>query len=100
MQIPLPKIMRHWRNQEFERGISPKPFRWGIRSWAWSVRRPWLYRLGARVGAGAMAMLGRRKGRLSKLPLAGGWTDWRDMPAPEGRTFHQLYAARRNGKAA
>jgi L-lactate dehydrogenase complex protein LldF len=47
-----------------------------------------------------MAMLGRRKGRLSKLPLAGGWTDWRDMPAPEGKTFHQLYAARRNGKAA
>jgi L-lactate dehydrogenase complex protein LldF len=100
MQIPLPKIMRHWRNKGFERGLSPPAFRWGIRGWAWSARRPRLYRLGARLGAGMMAMLGRRKGRLSRLPLAGGWTHWRDMPAPEGKTFHQLYAARRNGKAA
>ena len=95
MRIPLPKIMRHWRNQGFERGLTPAPFRHGIRAWAWFARRPSLYRLGARIAAGFLAMLGRKRGRLSKLPLAGGWTDWRDMPAPEGRTFHQLYAARR-----
>ena len=43
---------------------------------------------------GVLGMLGRRKGKFRSLPLAGGWTDWRDMPAPEGKTFHQLWAER------
>ena len=39
-------------------------------------------------------MLADRNGMIRKLPLAGGWTDERDMPAPAGRTFRELYAAR------
>ena len=49
---------------------------------------------------GVLGMLGRRKGKFRSLPLAGGWTDWRDMPAPEGKTFHQLWAERQQGKAS
>ena len=37
-------------------------------------------------------MLGRRRGRFKQLPLAGGWTAARDLPAPEGATFHALLA--------
>jgi L-lactate dehydrogenase complex protein LldF len=44
--------------------------------------------------------MGRRKGRFRSLPLAAGWTDWRDMPAPEGKTFHQLWAERQAKVAA
>jgi L-lactate dehydrogenase complex protein LldF len=29
---------------------------------------------------------------LSRLPFAKPWTKLRDLPAPEGRTFQQLYA--------
>jgi L-lactate dehydrogenase complex protein LldF len=36
--------------------------------------------------------MGRRTGRFSRLPLAGGWTDGRDLPAPEGDTFFARYA--------
>ena len=39
-------------------------------------------------------MLGRRKGRFRSLPLAGGWTDHRDFPAPQGKTFQQLWSER------
>ena len=43
-----------------------------------------------------LATLGRRRGRFRRLPLAGGWTAARDMPAPEGGTFverwHRLEA--------
>ncbi|MGP1394039.1 MAG: LutB/LldF family L-lactate oxidation iron-sulfur protein [Inquilinaceae bacterium] len=93
MKIPLPKIMHHWRVQEFERGLSPAGFRRGLKLWAWFARRPALYRLGAGIVMPVLGRLGRRRGRFSSLPLAGGWTAGRDMPAPEGRTFHQQYAA-------
>jgi L-lactate dehydrogenase complex protein LldF len=35
---------------------------------------------------------GDARGRFSKLPFAGGWTDGRDLPAPEGDTFFARYA--------
>ncbi|BBE72323.1 LutB/LldF family L-lactate oxidation iron-sulfur protein [Oharaeibacter diazotrophicus] len=92
MRIPLPKMMRHWREKEFERHLQPTPARYGLAAWAFLVRRPKLYRLAARTAARALALMGRRRGRVSALPLAGGWTDWRDMPAPEGGTFMSRYA--------
>jgi L-lactate dehydrogenase complex protein LldF len=36
-----------------------------------------------------LALLGRAEGRYRALPLAGGWTRYRDLAAPEpGGTFH------------
>ena len=35
--------------------------------------------------------MGGNEKLLHKLLLGGGWTDGRDMPAPEGRTFRSLY---------
>jgi hypothetical protein len=37
-------------------------------------------------------MGGSRKS-IAKLPLGAGWTNTREMPAPVGRTFRELYAA-------
>jgi L-lactate dehydrogenase complex protein LldF len=39
-------------------------------------------------------VFGGRRGRFRFLPLAGGWTASRDMPAPEGRSFQSLWAER------
>ena len=98
MRIPLPSIMRYWREQQHERGLSPATVRFGLGIWAWAATRPALYRIGARLAAGLLGRLGRKSGRLKRVPLAGGWTDWRDLPAPEGRTFQQLWAEQnRNG---
>lgn len=95
MKIPLPKLMRHWREREFERGLSPSTQRYGIRFWAFFAKRPWLYRLATRAAIGALGSFGRRRGRFSSLPLAGGWTKHRDLPAPSSRTFMDLYRAGR-----
>jgi L-lactate dehydrogenase complex protein LldF len=94
VKIPLPKMMRHWREREFERHLTPSAIRSGLGLWAWFAKRPGWYRAAARIGMGALAMLGRRTGRFRSLPLAGGWTRGRDLPAPEaGGTFMARYAA-------
>jgi L-lactate dehydrogenase complex protein LldF len=94
MRIPLPKMMRHWREREFERHLSPTAARWALQLWAFAAKRPALYRAMAGIGARLLKLAGGRAGRLRSLPLAGGWTAHRDMPAPEGRTFQQLWAER------
>ncbi|MHA7969892.1 LutB/LldF family L-lactate oxidation iron-sulfur protein [Rhizobium sp. CAU 1783] len=94
MHIPLPKMMRHWREKEFERHLTPAATRYGLSVWAFFARRPTLYRTAASIGAGLLSRLGGGKGRIAALPLAGGWTKYRDLPAPQGQTFTQAWAAR------
>ena len=94
MRIPLPKMMRHWREREFERGLNPVTQRWGLKVWAWFARRPRIYAMGARYAMRAVAMLAGRKGSLTSMPMAGGWTKYRDLPAPEGKTFQQQWQAK------
>ena len=95
MRIPLPRMMRAWREREFERHLNPAVQRWGLKAWAFLARRPALYRLASSVAAKAIGWMARGKGRLARLPLAGGWTRHRDLPAPEGKTFQELWRARR-----
>jgi L-lactate dehydrogenase complex protein LldF len=97
MRIPLPRMMRHWREKEYEAKLSPAAYRWGLGVWAWFARRPALYHAGTRIAATLLGRFGRSRGRFSSLPLAGGWTGGRDMPAPEGKTFQQLWAERQAG---
>jgi len=98
MLIPLPKLMRHWREREFERALQPTTQRWGLRFWAFFARRPALYRVATRIAMRALGNLGLDRGRFARLPLAGGWTRHRDFAAPEGRTFMDQYRARTAGR--
>ncbi|MDN2579517.1 LutB/LldF family L-lactate oxidation iron-sulfur protein [Aquibium sp. ELW1220] len=94
MKIPLPKMMRHWREKEFERGLNPATQRWGLGIWAFFARRPQLYALATSIVIPVLGALGKEKGRFSSLPFAGGWTKHRELPAPETRTFRQQWAQR------
>ena len=95
MRIPIPSMLRHWREKEFERHLQPKAVRWGLGLWAFVAQRPKLYRMATALAARVLSNQAHGKGRLSKLPLAGGWTQNRDFPAPQGKTFHQLWKERR-----
>jgi L-lactate dehydrogenase complex protein LldF len=90
MRIPLPRLLRRWREKAFEKQPMARSAV-AIKAWASVARRPWLYRRLARLGAGILGRLGRRRGALRFLPFAGGWTAGRDFPAPEGRTFYDLW---------
>jgi L-lactate dehydrogenase complex protein LldF len=92
MRIPLPKMMRHYREREFERGLLPRAVRSGLGAWAFVVKRPWLYHRAARIAMRALGLLGRRRGSFHNLPLAAGWTATREFPAPQGKTFQHLWA--------
>lgn len=91
MRIPLPKMLRHWREKEFERHLNPATQRFGLGAWAYLAKRPGLYRLVTGLANRAIRLRAGRKGRVSSLPLAGGWTQFRDLAAPEGKTFQQLW---------
>ncbi len=95
MRIPLPALMRKWRERAFAQGIAPASGRRAYRAWAWAARRPRLYRMGARIVAGTLGALGRRSGRLRWLPFGRAWCATRDFPAPEGRTFMDQWRAQR-----
>ena len=87
MKIPLPKMMRHWREREFERNLNPAIARYGLGFWAFFARRPKLYGLATGLAMKAMKLFSRGKGSFASLPFAGGWTDSRDFAVPEGETF-------------
>jgi L-lactate dehydrogenase complex protein LldF len=99
MRIPLPRMMRYWREQHFAGPASPPTARYATRLWAFAAARPWLYRPASRLAIAILGLLGRRTGRFRRLPLAGGWTVSRDMPAPEGRTFQSRWRAERGSRS-
>lgn len=97
MRIPLPRLLRHWREKEFEKHLTPGAVRSGLGVWAYFAKRPKLYQFGTRIAARLLNLMGGRKGRLASLPLAQGWTAYRDMPAPQGKTFQAMWKERRHG---
>jgi L-lactate dehydrogenase complex protein LldF len=86
--------MRHWREREYERHLAPAVYRYGLSFWAFFARRPWLYKFATGLAMPALGFLGRKTGRFARLPLASGWTDHRDMPAPQGKTFQAQWRER------
>jgi L-lactate dehydrogenase complex protein LldF len=95
VKIPLPDLMRHLRRRQVERHLRPWTERVALRLWSWAAQHPAVYALLTRVAARLLHRLGGKKKSLRYLPGASGWTKGRDMPAPSGRTFRELYQARR-----
>ena len=92
VKIPLPDLMRKLRERQFEQRIKPWGERFALRAWGWLAARPGLYALATTIGARMLAVMGGRAKLIHNLPFGGGWTGGRDFPAPQGRTFRELYA--------
>ena len=90
--IPLPTLLRGWRDRSWREGLEPASVRAGLAWWAYLARHPRLYRAATSAAVRSMRIL-RRGGWIRSLPMAQGWTGERDFPAPPGRTFMEEYKA-------
>jgi L-lactate dehydrogenase complex protein LldF len=94
VRIPLPSLMRHWREEEFARNLTPKPMRFGLRLWSRLSKNPVLYGTFLRM-AQAVLRLFANDDWVNKLPIAGhGWTLYRDMKVPKGGSFQKQWRRR------
>lgn len=98
VKIPLPDLMRKWRERQFDRALRPFSERISIAVWSAFATRPALYAFSTRIVARVAAWMGGKNKRITSLPGLDGWTDGRDMPAPAGKTFRERYRARQVGQ--
>lgn len=90
VKIPLPTLLKGWREKSWREGLEPTSMRWGLGLWAFAATRPALYRLGTAIAIRAIRLIGR-SGWIASLPFAGGWTKHRDLPKPAARSFMAQY---------
>ena len=92
MDIPLPDMMRAWRERDFARGNPPLASGSSLKLWAFAARRPRLYHaLAGRDDAASRAARGRARPIEPPAPRRRPGLATRDLPAPQGKTFQQLY---------
>ena len=97
VKIPLTRIMRHWRNEAFARGIPSSAFNVGLRLWSSVALRPRLYGTAARIAARVMRLIAGRHARLRSLPVLSGWFVARDLAKPAAESFQTQWKKRRAG---
>ena len=95
VKIPLPELMHQLREDQVTANLRPWSESLGLKAWAWLAGKPMLYRWVVRRAARYLKWLAGDSGRIQILGLAPGWTVGRDLPAPPGKTFHELYEARK-----
>jgi L-lactate dehydrogenase complex protein LldF len=92
VKIPLPELMRKLREKQVEKNLRPLAERLALKAWAWVANTPRLYALGTWFAVRYLKWLAGGSDRIRVLGAAPEWTAGRDFPAPEGKTFRELYA--------
>ena len=91
VRIPLPKLLRRHRVRSYDAGKQSLLAQIGLGAWVFVASRPKLYHSIAGFKVRAWKILAGKRARFSWLPFLGGWTDSRDFPAPQGKTFMDLW---------
>ncbi|CAG0972116.1 Lactate utilization protein B [Rhodocyclaceae bacterium] len=94
VKIPLPELLRKLREKQVEKNMRPLLERLALKAWAWVAGCPTLYGLATRIAVRYLKWLAGGADRIRILGAVPEWTQGRDFPAPEGRTFRELYGKR------
>jgi len=94
VRIPLPKLMRQLREKEREIIKPTLSNQFLLAAFARLAQAPKLYRWLTSTGVSLLKLCAGTKGALAKLPFAGGWTKYRDLPVPQGQSFQSQWRNR------
>jgi L-lactate dehydrogenase complex protein LldF len=95
VDIPLPTLLRGWREKSWHEGLEPYPVRQALWLWAFVARHPYIYKKMAALAVRVLRLFGEA-GWVRHMPMAKGWTNHRDFPKPAARTFMEQYKAVQN----
>lgn len=97
VKIPIPDLLRSWREEEFSRLKTGAPKRWGLATWAFVARHPILYRKLINTFGRLLHWYGRDKKMIRKLnlPLLGNWTSYHNLLTPAKTSFISQYKKHR-----
>ncbi len=96
VRIPLTRMLRSLRARQHRQKLNSPITRLLLAVWAGVALHPRLYQWLTRPLMSLLARLGRARGGFRWLPLTGGWTRERDLPAPQGSTFQAQWRKRRD----
>lgn len=95
VRIDLPNLLLKLRHQTVQAGHTPAWLKVGLKVYAETVKRPWLYRLGGKMARFGLNLMGRN-GWVRRLPPPlDAWTDRRDFPTFAPQTFQERWQVRR-----
>ncbi len=92
VRIPLPGLMRKLRNQEQLESRSTTLAKFLTRSFCKLADHPRLYAALTNLGIRITSLVAGRRGSLAKVPFMSGWTNFRNLPAPQGSSFQAQWA--------
>ncbi len=95
VKIQIPEMLVTLREQlHADRTSQSRLEALAYRMWAFSLRRPWMYRASTWLVARTLGRWCQKSGWLKRLPgKLGGWTQSRDFPAPAPQRFRDWWAA-------
>jgi L-lactate utilization protein LutB len=96
--IPISDLLRKLRERQVERRLRPWKERAALAAWGFVAMRPAVYAVLTKFAVRLLERAGGSRRSIGHLPFGQGWTATREMPAPVGRTFRELYAAQRSHK--
>lgn len=99
VRIPLPDMMRRWREDALEEEAGAWAERLALGAWAYTARHRTVYAFMTRLASAAMRVLARLQERpwVTSLPFVRGWSKHRDIKAPVAAPFQAQWRRKRGG---
>ncbi|MGI9307768.1 MAG: LutB/LldF family L-lactate oxidation iron-sulfur protein [Gammaproteobacteria bacterium] len=98
VKIPLPKLLRHWREREYAQHLSAPLQRFGLTLWSVANRSGFLYSRALGLAQAFVSRLAGEGGWIKAMPAPfGGWFVCRDLKVESGGTFQRQWRKRQEG---